>query len=58
MIDRMKRADSGRLREVLTPVVRHVHPIMREAEMTHDEWWLAIDFLTRAGKMCSESRQE
>jgi Catechol dioxygenase N terminus len=54
----MKRADSGRLREVLTPVVRHVHAMMREAEMTHDEWWLAIDFLTRAGKMCSESRQE
>src|ERR1700693_3659323 len=58
VIDRMKHAESQRLREVLTLVVRHVHAIMREAEITHDEWWLAIDFLTRAGKMCSESRQE
>jgi protocatechuate 3,4-dioxygenase beta subunit len=58
VIDRMKHAENQRLREVLTLVVRHVHAIMREAEITHDEWWLAIDFLTRAGKMCSESRQE
>src|SRR5260221_2123701 len=29
-----------------------------EAEITQGEWWQAIDFLTRAGKMCSESRQE
>jgi protocatechuate 3,4-dioxygenase beta subunit len=58
VIDRMKQAENRRLRDVLTVVVRHVHAIMREAEITHDEWWLAIDFLTRAGKMCSETRQE
>jgi hypothetical protein len=58
VIDRMKNAGNPRLREVLALVVRHVHAIVREAEITHDEWWLAIDFLTRAGKMCSENRQE
>jgi protocatechuate 3,4-dioxygenase beta subunit len=58
VIDRMKNAENPRLREVLALVVRHVHAIVREAKITHDEWWLAIDFLTRAGKMCSESRQE
>jgi protocatechuate 3,4-dioxygenase beta subunit len=31
---------------------------VREAKITHDEWWQAIDFLTRAGKMCSDNRQE
>jgi hypothetical protein len=58
VIDRMKHAESPRLREILELVVSHVHAIVREAKITHDEWWRAIDFLTRAGKMCSDNRQE
>jgi protocatechuate 3,4-dioxygenase beta subunit len=58
VIDRMKDAENPRLREILSLVVSHVHAIVREAKITHDEWWQAIDFLTRAGKMCSDSRQE
>jgi hypothetical protein len=58
VIDRIKDAESKRLREILTLVVSHVHAIAREAKITHDEWWQAIDFLTRAGKMCSDSRPE
>jgi len=58
VIDRMKDAENPRLREILALVVRHVHAIAREAKITHDEWWQAIEFLTRAGKMCSDSRQE
>jgi catechol 1,2-dioxygenase len=58
VIDRMRDAENPRLREILELVVSHVHAIVREAKITHDEWWQAIDFLTRAGKMCSESRQE
>lgn len=57
VIDRMKDAENPRLREILSLVVSHVHAIVRE-KITHDEWWHAIDFLTRAGKMCSDSRQE
>jgi hydroxyquinol 1,2-dioxygenase len=57
VIDRMKDANP-RLREIMTLIVRHVHAIVREAKITQDEWWQAIDFLTRAGKMCSENRQE
>ena len=58
VIDRMKDAESKRLQEILSLVVGHLHAIVREAKITHDEWWQAIDFLTRAGKMCSDSRQE
>jgi hydroxyquinol 1,2-dioxygenase len=57
VINRMKDA-SPRLREVMTAIVRHLHAVVREAKITQDEWWQAIDFLTRAGKMCSENRQE
>jgi protocatechuate 3,4-dioxygenase beta subunit len=58
VIDRMRGAESARLREVMAIVVRHLHAIVREAQLTQGEWWQAIDFLTHAGKMCSDSRQE
>ena len=58
VIDRMGNAKSARLQEVMEVVIRHLHAIVREAKLTQGEWWQAIDFLTRAGKMCSESRQE
>jgi len=58
VVDRMSNAKSVRLREVMEVVIRHLHAIVREAKITQGEWWQAIDFLTRAGKMCSESRQE
>jgi catechol 1,2-dioxygenase len=58
VIARMDHAESARLRDVMEIVVRHLHAIVREAAITQGEWAQAIDFLTRAGKMCSESRQE
>ena len=58
VIDRMNDSENPRLREILELVVSHVHAIVREANITQDEWWRAIDFLTRAGKMCSDNRQE
>jgi protocatechuate 3,4-dioxygenase beta subunit len=58
VIGRMRGAESARLREVMAIVVRHLHAIVREARLTQGEWWQAIDFLTRAGKVCSDSRQE
>jgi protocatechuate 3,4-dioxygenase beta subunit len=58
VIARMNLAQSARLRDVMEIVVRHLHAIVREAKVTQGEWAQAIDFLTRAGQMCSESRQE
>lgn len=47
-----------RLRELLGALVRHLHAFVREAEPTIAEWEYAIDFLTRTGQKCDESRQE
>src|ERR1700687_4350441 len=58
VIDRMSNAKSARLQEVMEVVIRHLHAISRESKITQGEWSQAIDFLTRAGQMCSESRQE
>lgn len=58
VIARMERAKSKRFKEVLTSLVRHLHQFAREVELTEAEWEYGIDFLTRTGKKCDETRQE
>ena len=57
VIGRMKGA-SPRMHEVMSLLIRHVHAFVREAALTQEEWRAGIDFLTRTGQMCSDSRQE
>jgi hydroxyquinol 1,2-dioxygenase len=47
-----------RLREVMQALTRHLHAFASEVELTEDEWFAAIDFLTRTGHMCDDKRQE
>lgn len=49
---------TGRRREVLISLVRHLHDFCREVNLTHEEWLVGIDFLTRAGQMTDEKRNE
>ncbi len=48
----------GRISAVSEALVRHLHAFIREIEPSQAEWEFGIDFLTRVGKMCSETRQE
>jgi protocatechuate 3,4-dioxygenase beta subunit len=57
VIGRMNSA-APRLREVMTLLIRHLHSFLREAALTQDEWRTGIEFLTRTGQICSDSRQE
>ncbi|MFF5140435.1 dioxygenase [Streptomyces sp. NPDC013157] len=47
-----------RLREVMQALVRHVHGFIREVRLTEAEWQHAIDFLTAAGHITTDRRQE
>lgn len=47
-----------RLAEVLRSVVSHAHAVVRETRLTEDEWNAAIAFLTDAGHITSDTRQE
>jgi len=55
---RMGPQADPRLREIITVVVRHLHAAIKEAAITPDEWFTAIQFLTQTGQMCSDWRQE
>lgn len=50
--------EDPRLRQVMAALVKHAHAFVREIEPTQAEWAVAIDFLTRTGKLCSDKRQE
>lgn len=47
-----------RTRELLTALVRHLHEFARETRPTGQEWFAAVDFLERVGKISSPTRQE
>ena len=47
-----------RLLEVMSSLVRHLHDFAREVELTEDEWFAGIRFLTEAGRITDDRRQE
>ena len=51
-------ATSPRYREVTQSLVRHLHSFAREIRLSQAEWQFGIDFLTRAGHLTNERRQE
>lgn len=58
VLDRLAGTRSQRLKHISSALVRHLHDFVREIEPTQQEWEYAIDFLTRTGQMCSDTRQE
>jgi hydroxyquinol 1,2-dioxygenase len=56
--ERWTDIDDPRLRQVMTALVKHAHAFVREIEPTQQEWFKAIEFLTRTGQMCDDKRQE
>jgi protocatechuate 3,4-dioxygenase beta subunit len=49
---------SARFREVIGSLVTHLHAFAREVRLTDAEWQRGIEFLTRAGQLTDERRQE
>jgi hydroxyquinol 1,2-dioxygenase len=57
-IERWKNIPDTRLREIMTSMIKHMHAFVRDVELTEAEWFTAIDWLTRTGRMCTDKRQE
>jgi hydroxyquinol 1,2-dioxygenase len=51
-------ATSDRFRVVIGSLVRHLHAFARDVRLTDAEWQQGIEFLTRAGQITDERRQE
>lgn len=58
VLDRLQATADPRLRELMTALVRHLHGMVAEVNLSQDEWFKAIGFLTATGQICSDRRQE
>ena len=58
VLDSMANTPNPRLKQVMTSLIIHLHTFIREVELSQEEWALGIQFLTRAGQICDEKRQE
>lgn len=58
VVARLAKTTDPRFKEVMTSLIRHVHAFVREVELTEEEWFEAVKFLTAAGQKCDDKRQE
>jgi hydroxyquinol 1,2-dioxygenase len=47
-----------RFTQIMTSLVNHLHAFAREVELTEEEWFMGIEFLTRCGHITDDNRQE
>ena len=58
VLSRYEGSPNPRAREICEAAIRHLHAFVSEVNLTRDEWFYGIQFLTRAGQMCDDTRQE
>src|SRR5437870_8252164 len=51
-------AEDARLKELMQALTRHLHAFLCEVRLTEAEWQSAIEFLTAAGHITDDKRQE
>ncbi len=55
---RLSQCPDPRLKKIVGALIRHLHEFAREVELTQEEWLAGIRFLTEAGHLTSDKRQE
>lgn len=58
VVSRTAADAEARLAEATAIIVKHLHAAIKELEPTQDEWFEAIQFLTKVGHTCDDWRQE
>ncbi|MGH8689687.1 MAG: dioxygenase [Burkholderiales bacterium] len=58
VVARLKSTRDKRFREIMTSAVKHLHAFAREVQLTEEEWFEGIKFLTAVGQKCDGKRQE
>jgi catechol 1,2-dioxygenase len=58
VLDSFEATPDARLREIIKSLVEHLHHLVAEVRLSHEEWQKGIEFLTAVGKKCTPERQE
>ena len=58
VIDSFKNTPDPRLKQLMQSLTTHLHNFLREVRLTEQEWNTAVEFLTAAGHITDDKRQE
>jgi hydroxyquinol 1,2-dioxygenase len=58
VLGKLEHAGEARFKEIMESLVRHLHAFVRETQLTEEEWFAGIQFLTATGQKCDGKRQE
>jgi hydroxyquinol 1,2-dioxygenase len=58
VVARLRQTKDKRFREIMTSAVKHLHAFAREVNLTEEEWFEGIKFMTAVGQKCDDKRQE
>jgi hydroxyquinol 1,2-dioxygenase len=58
VVSRYKGCPDPRLKEIMISLVKHLHSFAREVKLTEAEWIKGVEYATRVGQFCDETRQE
>jgi hydroxyquinol 1,2-dioxygenase len=58
VLGRLTDMPDGRLKDIMTSLVQHLHAFAREVRLTEEEWFQGIQFLTDTGHITDDKRQE
>ena len=58
VIDRFAVTPDPRLKQLLTGLIRHLHNYITEVDLKPDEWFAALQFLTKTGQISNDKRAE
>jgi hydroxyquinol 1,2-dioxygenase len=58
VVARLKDVKNPRFKELMTSLIRHLHAFAKDVQLTEEEWFEAIKFLTAVGQKCDDKRQE
>ena len=58
VLAKLAGATNPRFKQIMTSLLHHMHDFVREVELTEEEWFAGIQFLTATGQKCDDKRQE
>ena len=57
VLGKLEGATDPRFKQIMTSLIKHLHAFVREVELTEEEWFTGIQFLTATGKKCDDKRK-
>ena len=58
VLGKLEGSADPRFTQIMASLIKHLHAFVREVELTEEEWFTGVQFLTATGQKCDDKRQE